>query len=305
MSKRPMRVSFITSPADMAQTIASQCSRRACSAGSTGRKWSSMNSIVAMTMSPRAMSARQRSSAAASSPHSAAACTRRRRPGHRARQACGRRASAALARWLSIVTITTRIADAAWRRPASAAEVRFGIVERLDGDGGDAALAGEALGVAACLAAHEERDLAAAPSRRRRPRRRWRRAGAVGAAARPAAALDGCGAARPAAARRPSRPGARARRRRGTRSRRGTCASRCSSRPIISGCTQVSKMHVGALEAHLRRVARREVLHVHRRRDHRAGHAQALGDVALHLRAEHQLGLQLGDAWPRPRGSRR
>jgi hypothetical protein len=53
--------------------------------------------------------------------------------------------------------------------------------------------------------------------------------------------------------------------------------------------------HVRALEAHLRRVARREVLHVHRRRDHRAGHAQALGDVALHLRAQHQFGLQFGD----------
>jgi hypothetical protein len=34
---------------------------------------------------------------------------------------------------------------------------------------------------------------------------------------------------------------------------------------------------------------------MHRRRDHRAGNAQALGDVALHLRAEHQFGLQLGD----------
>jgi hypothetical protein len=62
--------------------------------------------------------------------------------------------------------------------------------------------------------------------------------------------------------------------------------------------------HVGALEAHLRRMARREVLHVHRRRDHRAGQAQALGDVALHLRAQHQLGRGGGDR-PRPRGSRR
>ena len=76
-----MRVSFITSPADIAQTIASQWSRRARSAGSTGRKWSSMNSIVAITMSPLAMSAQQRSMAAESSPHSAAACTDRRRPG--------------------------------------------------------------------------------------------------------------------------------------------------------------------------------------------------------------------------------
>jgi hypothetical protein len=34
---------------------------------------------------------------------------------------------------------------------------------------------------------------------------------------------------------------------------------------------------------------------VHRRRDHRAGQAQALGDVALHLRAQHQLGRGGGD----------
>ena len=41
-----------------------------------------------------------------------------------------------------------------------------------------------------------------------------------------------------------------------------------------------------------RRVAGREVLHVHRGADHRAGQLQPLGDVALHLRAQHQLGLQ-------------
>ena len=53
--------------------------------------------------------------------------------------------------------------------------------------------------------------------------------------------------------------------------------------------------HVGAFEPHLRRIARREILHMHRRRDHRAGNAEPLGDVPLHLRAEHQFGLQLGD----------
>ena len=81
MLKRPMRVSFITSPADMPQTIASQCSRRAFNAGRTGRKWSSMNSIIVMTMSPVAMSSRARSRAAGSSPHSEAACTLKDRPG--------------------------------------------------------------------------------------------------------------------------------------------------------------------------------------------------------------------------------
>jgi hypothetical protein len=58
----------------------------------------------------------------------------------------------------------------------------------------------------------------------------------------------------------------------------------------------VSNSTFAPSKAHLRRAARREVLHVHRRRDHRAGQAQALGDVAFHLRAQHQLGLQLGDA---------
>ena len=56
------------------------------------------------------------------------------------------------------------------------------------------------------------------------------------------------------------------------------------------------EQHVGAFEPHLRRVARRKVLHVHRCRDDGARHAHPLGDVTLHLRAEHQFGLQLGDA---------
>ena len=53
--------------------------------------------------------------------------------------------------------------------------------------------------------------------------------------------------------------------------------------------------HVGALEAHLRRVARREVLDMDGGRDDRAGDAEPLGDVALHLGAEHQIGLKLRD----------
>ena len=51
--------------------------------------------------------------------------------------------------------------------------------------------------------------------------------------------------------------------------------------------------HVGALEPHLRRVARREILDVDGGRDDRAGDAEPLGDVALHLGAEHQIGLKL------------
>ena len=52
---------------------------------------------------------------------------------------------------------------------------------------------------------------------------------------------------------------------------------------------------VGAFETHLRRVARRKILHMHRRRDHGAGNAKPLGDMALHLRAQHQFGLQFRD----------
>jgi len=71
-----MRVSLVTSPADMIATIASQSARRARSAGSTGRKCSSMKSIETITMSALPMSAMQRASALPSfSPHSAAACT--------------------------------------------------------------------------------------------------------------------------------------------------------------------------------------------------------------------------------------
>ena len=53
--------------------------------------------------------------------------------------------------------------------------------------------------------------------------------------------------------------------------------------------------HVRALEAHLRRIPRRHVLHMDRRRDHRAGHTEPFRDVPLHLGTEHQLRLQLGD----------
>ena len=108
MLNLPMRVSFITSAADMAQTIASQCSRRAFSAGSTGRKWSSMNSIVTMTMSPRrdvGQAALQRRAVGAPF---AGGMHRQRQARQLARQLRLAR-SAALARWLSIVTSTTRI----------------------------------------------------------------------------------------------------------------------------------------------------------------------------------------------------
>ena len=49
------------------------------------------------------------------------------------------------------------------------------------------------------------------------------------------------------------------------------------------------KQDIGTLKAHLRRVTRREILHMHGRRNDRARHAQALGNVTLHLGAQEQL----------------
>jgi hypothetical protein len=47
--------------------------------------------------------------------------------------------------------------------------------------------------------------------------------------------------------------------------------------------------HIGTFETHLGGIAGGEVLDMHRRGDDRAANAEALGDVALHLRAQHQL----------------
>ena len=73
MSKAPARVSLTTSLAEAMQIMASQRSRRACRSGRMGRKWSSMNSMPAITMSAWAMSSRQRCVAAGSPANSDAA----------------------------------------------------------------------------------------------------------------------------------------------------------------------------------------------------------------------------------------
>ena len=54
---------------------------------------------------------------------------------------------------------------------------------------------------------------------------------------------------------------------------------------------------IGTFKTHLRRIARGEILHMHRRGNHGAGHAKLLGNMAFHLRAKHQFGLQRGDAF--------
>ena len=58
MLNLPMRVNCMTGGADITQTMASQAILRACKASSTGRKWSSMNSMVTMTKSAWPMSSR-------------------------------------------------------------------------------------------------------------------------------------------------------------------------------------------------------------------------------------------------------
>src|ERR1700753_786135 len=113
---------------------------------------SSRNSMVATTMSPRAISSRQCSSAAGLQLHSSAAWIARSSPGNSARKVARAR-EAADARWLSIVTMTTRMGV------LSAAEMRFGIVQGLECNQGQAPLLSETFGVAARLAAHEEGNL--------------------------------------------------------------------------------------------------------------------------------------------------
>ena len=107
--------------------------------------------MVAMTMSPRAMSALQRQARRRRCP----ICRRRGRQfetGQFLAQQDHSARAAAPARWLSIVTTTTRIGV------GSAAVMRFGIVQRLDCYRRKSVGMREHLGVAARLAANEERN---------------------------------------------------------------------------------------------------------------------------------------------------
>ena len=136
----------------MQPTIASQWSRRAFIAGSTASACSSMNSIVATMMSALAIDG-------------AAGFQRRgivpigggvedRAQGRRSRAQAAPRAIDR-ARQM----IVERDDGHAIGRATSAAEMGFRVIQRPNGDGRQAALARELLGVAARLAAHEERNL--------------------------------------------------------------------------------------------------------------------------------------------------
>ena len=108
MSSLPKRVSLTTSPADMAHTMALQCSRLACKASKRGRKWSSKNNMVTIMMSPWAISLRHCAKCSGFPANSEAEwmvklnCGSKRFKPTRAR-------STALLRWVSMVTITTRV----------------------------------------------------------------------------------------------------------------------------------------------------------------------------------------------------
>ena len=117
-----------------------------------------MKSMVTITRSACATAARQLASAVSLSRQAEALWVCRCRPGRsRARRSAA--LSAALARWLSMVSNTT-LMRGAWVLLDLPAEMGFGIVERLHGDGRHAQVLGKSLGVAAGFATHKERDLA-------------------------------------------------------------------------------------------------------------------------------------------------
>ena len=66
--------------------------------------------------------------------------------------------------------------------------------------------------------------------------------------------------------------------------------------------THHERMHPGveqnirAFKSHLGRVACREILHMHRRRNNRAWNAKPLGNMPLHLGAKNQVGLGLANS---------
>ena len=150
----------------------------------------------------------------------------------------------------------------------------FGLVQRLDGDERNAALGGEAFGVAARLAAHEERDflqfLFRVPGPAAVDRLRWRGGGLGGAVAEMG--------------------------RGGLVVELEVFAEHVHEvflKPHHQRVHPFVEDHIGAFEAHLRRIASREALHMHRRGNDRTGKPQLLGDVALHLRAENEFRLKL------------
>ena len=230
-ARRPCRTgragsACTTSAADMQQTIASQSFAARLQRRQDGadmilqEQHGGDDDVAAGDVGAAARPAPRRSS-----PHSSAACSVRFRPGRSRRSsACAR--AAAPARWLSIVTMTTRIGV------ASAAEMRFGIVQGLDGDRWRCRVRGEASRCCGAPCRGRRTESSAVPSRPRRPgrvRRHQRRSGSDGDR----------GGRSPATGLAPRCDGAASSW--NSKSSRNI-ASRCSSRPIISGWTQVSKM---------------------------------------------------------------
>ena len=55
------------------------------------------------------------------------------------------------------------------------------------------------------------------------------------------------------------------------------------------------EQNIRAFKSHLGRVACREILHMHWRRNNRARNAKPLGNMPLHLRTKNQVGLGLAN----------
>ena len=126
----PIRDKCITCGADMMHTMASQWNLLCSSASRMGKKWSSMNNMVTITIFAWPMSSRHFSKADGLLRQSLAACILKRRPAD-AISFC-ETCSNAPDKWLSMVTSTTLVLLSKVR---STAEVSFGIVKRLHSDG--------------------------------------------------------------------------------------------------------------------------------------------------------------------------
>ena len=259
MSKRPSRVHFTSSGVHSAHSTASalvapRLHRRQHLLGVLLLEELRAGDEVRPARCRRAP-ARRRRGRCPSRPRRASRATAR------AGRAAGRaaRVSNASARCASSVTMTNRsgvvfTAPRACRLPAI---VRLRLVQRVHRDLVEPVLERVALRVAARLAAHEERNLLQLLLRIRQPARIERdRAGlgAAGATADAAAAIAGDLSAswRSAVCRRPDPPPSPPTRARcaggsgaapsaNSKSSRNIC-SRCSSSPIMSGCTHVSKI---------------------------------------------------------------
>ncbi len=149
----PMRDKCITCGADMMHTMASQSNLLFSNASRMGKKWSSMNSMVTITMSASPMSSRHFSKADGLLRQSLAAYILKRRLAE-AISFCETWSNAP-DKWLSMVTSTTLVLlSKVW----STAEVSFGIVKRLHSDGRHTFFSGKLFSITFGFTSNKERN---------------------------------------------------------------------------------------------------------------------------------------------------